>query len=251
MPVSSIEFIFDSDCPNVSATRENLRAALKTAGLPLRWQEWNRADAKAPAHVKRYGSPTVLIDGHDVAGVEPADAPSCRIYSGETGQGRGVLSVEMILKALQQKPAGAPSKGRGSVVAALPAIGVAMLPKLTCAACWPAYAALLGAMGVNFVDYTPYLLPAVIALLLVTLAFIGWRANRRRGYLPLGLGVMASAIILLGKFAFDADMAAYTGGALLIAASAWNAWPLPRQTESSCPACATPANAGPGRISTL
>jgi len=238
MPVSTIEFIFDLDCPNVAATRDNLRAALRSASMPLQWSEWNRADANAPAYVRGYGSPTVLIDGRDVAGIEPTDAPSCRIYSSASGHQRGVLSVEMILGALQRKAANTRTTGRGSVVAALPAIGVAMLPKLTCAACWPAYAALLGAMGVNFVDYTPYLLPTVTALLLATLAFIGWRANRRRGYLPLGLGAVASAVILLGKFGFDSDAAAYSGGALLIAASVWNAWPLPKASES-CPACAT------------
>jgi len=236
--VSTIEFIFDTDCPNITATRENLGAALRRAGMAVRWTEWNRADAKTPAYVQGYGSPTVLIDGRDVAGIEPTDAPSCRIYSSESGKQRGVLSVEMILKALQRKSVNERTTGRGSVVAALPAISVAMLPKLTCAACWPAYAALLGAMGVNFVDYTPYLLPTIAVLLLATLGFIGWRANRRRGYLPLSLGTVASAIILVGKFGFDSDAAAYVGGALLIAASVWNAWPR-RQVSVACVNCRT------------
>jgi len=238
MPVSTIEFIFDTDCPNVTATRENLRAALRRAGIAARWTEWNRADTKAPAYVQGYGSPTVLIDGRDVAGIEPTDAPSCRIYSNASGKQRGELSVEMILKALHRKSVNERTAGRGSVIAALPAISVAMLPKLTCAACWPAYAALLGAMGVNFVDYTPYLLPIITMLLLATLGFIGWRANRRRGYLPLGLGAVASVIILLGKFGFDSDTTAYVGGALLIAASIWNAWPR-RQASVACSNCQT------------
>ena len=51
-----------------------------------------------------------------------------------------------------------PPTRRLQLAALLPAIGAALLPKLTCPACWPAYAAVLSALGVSFVDYTPYLL---------------------------------------------------------------------------------------------
>ncbi|MGH8727943.1 MAG: MerC family mercury resistance protein, partial [Burkholderiales bacterium] len=118
--------------------------------------------------------------------------------------------------------------------AALPAVGFALLPKLTCPACWPAYAALLSALGLGFVDYTPYLLPLTGVFLAVTLAALSYGAKSRRGYRPLLLGTFASAIVILGKFFFDSDPALYTGVGLLVAAALWNSWPLRR---SGCGAC--------------
>ncbi len=225
----NIEFLYDQDCPNVADCRESLRQALERAGRPARWQEWERSDPAAPGHARHYGSPTILVDGRDVAGEPPSAAPSCRIYSDTLGRARGVPALELILAALQ-----APMKRPRpiEVAALLPAIGAALLPKLTCPACWPAYAAVLGSMGVGFVDYTPWLLPATLVFLLITLALLAWRP--RRGYSPLALGIAASAVVLIGKFVFDSEPAIYAGIALLVAASTWNAWP---QRSGHCPAC--------------
>jgi mercuric ion transport protein len=72
------ELVYFTGCPNVDASRDALRAALAAARLPLVWQEWDQADATAPAYVDRYGSPTVLVDGRDVTGAGPAPAgPTC------------------------------------------------------------------------------------------------------------------------------------------------------------------------------
>jgi hypothetical protein len=90
----------------------------------------------------------------------------------------------------------------------------------------------LSALGVGFIDYTPYLLPLTLVFLIVTLAVLAWRP--RRGYAPLALGLAASAMVLVGKFSFDSETAVYSGVALLVVASGWNAWPAPR---AACPAC--------------
>ena len=58
------------------------------------------------------------------------------------------------------------------------ASGVAALPVLTCPACWPLYAGLLGALGLGFVDYTPYLLPVTAGLLVVSLIPLLWKAKQ-------------------------------------------------------------------------
>ncbi len=242
----SIEFIYDLDCPNVEGARQALRSALRLSGLTEQWREWNRADTAAPGHVRQYGSPTILVNGRDISGVRPAAAPSCRIYTDSAGHGRGIPPVDAIRQALEGT--GTNAGGRGSLVSALPAIGVALLPKLTCAACWPAYAALLGAMGVNFVDYTPWLLPVTATLLGLTLATLAWRAGRRRGYGPLWLGIAAAAVILVGKFAYQSDETAYAGAAVLLAAAVWNVWPR-RRAEFSCPACeSTSSTLKPGEL---
>ncbi len=77
--MSGIELVYFDGCPNVDAARANIRAALEAADLPPTWREWNQSDPSAPAYVKQYGSPTVLVDGRDVTGVEAGVAASaCR-----------------------------------------------------------------------------------------------------------------------------------------------------------------------------
>lgn len=58
--------------------------------------------------------------------------------------------------------------------------GLALLPKLTCPVCWPAYTALLSSVGINFVDY-PYLLPTLTTFLAIALWALSYRAATRRG----------------------------------------------------------------------
>ena len=97
----TIELIYDPDCPNVHGAREHLRRALVDVGLRSRWQEWNRSGLESPAYVRAYGSPTILVDGHDVAGASPSEgANSCRVYTDKDGQLQGVPSVEVIVSKL-------------------------------------------------------------------------------------------------------------------------------------------------------
>lgn len=230
----TVELIYDSDCPNVPQARENLLRAFSQAGLVPSWREWERADSHTPAYARAHGSPTILVDGLDVAGAAAADAACCRIYTGEQGRKQGAPPVTLIAAALAGKSAAA-APGRGAMTM-LPAVGTALMPKLVCPACWPAYSALLGAMGLGFVNYTPFLLPLTAIFLVLVLATLAWRAGARRGYAPLALGLLASAAILVGKFQFDSDNATYSGVALLIGATLWNAWPRRNQT-ASCPVC--------------
>lgn len=80
-------------------------------------------------------------------------------------------------------------------------------------------------MGADFIDYTPYLLPLTAIFLLVTLAAFAYRVRERRGFWPFAVGSVAAVIVLIGKFAFDSDVALNAGITLLVAASLWNAWP--------------------------
>jgi len=120
--------------------------------------------------------------------------------------------------------------------AILPTIGVALLPKLTCPACWPAYAGLLSSLGIGFIDYTPYLLPFTLAFLAISLGTLGFKASSRRGYGPLLLGLAAGLILITGKFGFNSDDAMYFGLGLLVAASLWNTWPR-KTAPGGCSAC--------------
>src|SRR5712692_2983366 len=92
----------------------------------------------------------------------------------------------------------------------VPGIGVALLPKLICPLCWPLYAGIVSSVGLGFLIGSTYLLPITIAFLLLTLAVLGFRANQRRGYGPLALGLVASVFVLLGKFSLESSLASYS-----------------------------------------
>lgn len=228
-----VELVYDADCPNVQAARTQLLRAFAVAGVDSAWTEWDRASESSPAHVCRYGSPTILVDGQDVVPEDAAAASSCRLYLGSAGVMERAPPVERIVFALRNSSArsAAPQRPRSylpawkTALGAAPGVGVALLPKLTCAACWPAYAALMSALGFGFFDYTAYLLPITAAALALTLATIAWRAKTRRGYGPLVVGAVAAALHLVGKFFLESDAIAYLAVPILICAAVWNVWP--------------------------
>lgn len=133
-------------------------------------------------------------------------------------------------------PAGV-GTGWRDMAATLPAIGVALLPKLACPACWPAYAGVLSAMGIGFANLNPYLLPLTALFLFLAIASLGFRARSRRGYGPFALGTVAAIIVVVGKFILMHDATMYGGIILLMGASLWNSWPRHRKGNNSCPAC--------------
>ena len=64
-----------------------LTAACREAEIPAVWSEWSSDDPSCPVHVLNLGSPSILVNGEDVApGPHPwaphaPDAgPRCRVY---------------------------------------------------------------------------------------------------------------------------------------------------------------------------
>lgn len=115
---------------------------------------------------------------------------------------------------------------------ALPSVGISMLPKLACPACWPAYAGLLSSVGLGFLISTVYLLPLTTVFLFLAVAALLFRANKRRGYGPFALGLIAGSAVLLGKFAWESKLTMYSALGLLVVASLWNAWPTANQQSA-------------------
>ena len=240
--MAQVELIYDADCPNVEAARVQLRQALGSTGHPPEWVEWNRSDPESPSYARQFGSPTMLIDGRDVAGVPPADeANCCRVYQDGSGQFHGVPSVETIARALGNSTSRTAASNRTAATVRawlpiVPAVGVSLLPKLACPACWPAYAGLLSAVGLGFLTDTADLLRLTGLFLMVAVGALGWRAGGRRGYGPFALGLLAATVVTVGKFFFDSNQAMYGGIALLVGASLWNSWPK-SAASTACPAC--------------
>ena len=241
----TIELIYDSDCPNVEVTRHQLRLALDEVGLPHHWQEWDRAGRESPPHAQKYGSPTILVDGHDVAGELPAvDATSCRVYAGDDGQLQRVppaTAISTMLQSPGDREAPSSRTGWSGMLAVIPSIGTALLPSLFCPACLPAYAGILSALGVSFFNYTPYLLPLMIVFLTVAITSLGYGVKRHGGYKPFLVGLVASAVIITGKFAVPSELLVYAGLVLLVAASAWNTWSRKKVSSCTTSACCSPA----------
>lgn len=253
--MADVILLYDDDCPNVAAARSNLLKAFATTGHSSKYHEVNLRMPATPAHLRGFGSPTILVDGRDVAGVEPAsDARCCRVYRTPTGQLVGAPSVEQIAQALRRNGSCCTHSledtsarvGRGwkGSLAVLPAIAVALLPNLTCPACWPAYAALLSSAGIGFLPTTKYLLPLTVVGLAFALVMLVWDARRRHRMGPLVVGSIGVVVVLVGRFTLQLDVALYTGVAVLVAAAVWNAWPIRKQQTSagtvpagSCPAC--------------
>ena len=98
-----IILLYDADCPNASAARAVLSEALRRAGIEPPWVEYDRAALGTPERFLRYGSPTILVDGTDIAGeaAEPM-AAACRMYP-DTHGFRGVPPVETILAAIMDR----------------------------------------------------------------------------------------------------------------------------------------------------
>lgn len=236
-----VELIYDADCPNVEAARSTLLRGFAEAGLRPAWTEWDRRSRRSPARAHCYGSPTILVDGRDVAGAEPAEgADTCRLYDHGADGLRGMPPVPAIAAAL--RGSGAPLRRRSDrswwrALAALPGTGAALLPVGLCPACWPAYAGLLGTLGLGFLLESAYLLPVTTALLGLALVALGYRAPGRRGYRPLALGIASAGTILGFKFTYPSPPLVYVGLLGLVAASVWNTWPKRKPDSGSCPAC--------------
>ena len=248
-----IELIYDADCPNAAQARSNLRQALDIAGLPIQWREWIRTAPQTPQGRRRFGSPTVLIDGRDVAGGGVLDgAGACRIYRDAHFLPQGAPAVSLILAALRGKPEESVSPraraGLTSSLAVIPGMLAGFLPALSCPACWPAYAGLLASLGIGSLWRGPVLLPITVVLLGIALAALGYRARRRRGYGPLVLGSVGSVAVLLARYVLLRPWIATAAAGLVLAASVWNAWPR-KMARRSCPACEAGDRGGAASLS--
>lgn len=166
-----IQLLHFQGCPNVDVARAALRTAIAEEKLDVAVEEIDVEDPAAPAWARGWGSPTILVDGKDVAGQEPSASPACRLYAG------GAPAVEMIRASI----AGGRGPERGQARVALPMIGAVTAAIAASACCLvPAVLAVVGVSGAGFATrfapYRPYLLIATG----VALAAGFWFAYRRQ-----------------------------------------------------------------------
>lgn len=237
-----VVLLYERSCPNVRDARANLLRAFSAANVPPSWREVDLESPETPDHWRALGSPTVLVDGADVGGGAPAEGANCRLYAVD-GKLARAPSVDRIAARLRGEvrdkrsaPMSASRSGLRAALAAAPGVGIALLPKLACPACWPAYAAALSALGLGFLMKARFLLPITIALLVLATFAIAFRARARRGYAPAIVAAAAAVALVVAKFVFESDPLTYAATAVFAAAAIWNAWPS-RKVAAACPAC--------------
>lgn len=108
------------------------------------------------------------------------------------------------------------------VASTVASLGFALFPK--CPICWATYMSALGIARLTYVPYSPWMQPALFAVVLVNLASV-WRRGRstRRmtGFYLASAGAMA---VVATQFDLAAPQAALFGVALTLAGSVVSAW---------------------------
>ena len=125
-------------------------------------------------------------------------------------------------------------------LAAVPAVFVAVVSHfVACPACWPLVGGLISALGLTSLVETQLMVPLFVGCLLLAIAPLALQA--RRLLLPFILGLIASAVVLVGKFLFNATAVTVAGIAVLVAAYIWS-YRARRATsaDACCSSCATP-----------
>jgi hypothetical protein len=92
-----IQLLYFAGCPNLIAAREALRRAI-IGRSDIAVDEIDTSAPSAPVQLRQWGSPTLLVDGIDIAGGAP-EGPSCRLYI-DGASLRGAPSDEQIRAAI-------------------------------------------------------------------------------------------------------------------------------------------------------
>lgn len=101
-----IELVYFDGCPNVDRARANLASVLERPGSRRpagdrsgAWREWDLSRGETPDRYRRFGSPTVLVDGRDVTGGSDREEDGSRALACRAD---GAPSVEVIRDALMR-----------------------------------------------------------------------------------------------------------------------------------------------------
>ncbi len=97
MSTPRIQLLAFPGCPNAGAARRVLEEALTRLGLPPEFENINVHDPATPAELQNWASPTILVNGNDVAGGEAQQGTGCRIYAGTDN----APELELVVAALR------------------------------------------------------------------------------------------------------------------------------------------------------
>ena len=95
-----VQLLTFPECSNAAAARAALERALSLAGIRATIEEVDTTAPETPAALKGWGSPTILIDGVDVEGLEAPVTAGCRLYQNSLSRLQGVPPEETLRAAL-------------------------------------------------------------------------------------------------------------------------------------------------------
>ena len=88
-----VELVYFEGCPHADEARSRLREAMEAVGLAPSWDEWDTGQEPTPDSHRRFGSPTILVDGRDVGGGAEGSGMGCVVG--------GAPAVALIVTALR------------------------------------------------------------------------------------------------------------------------------------------------------
>ena len=97
-----IQLLWFPGCPHADIARQKLREALDGCGLPVAFEDIDVTSEGAPEALRGWGSPTILVEGRDVAGAPRPAGASCRLYQHPDDVTRGAPPAAMIRAALDR-----------------------------------------------------------------------------------------------------------------------------------------------------
>lgn len=92
-----IQFLSFKGCPLAASAKRNLETALAACSIS-HYKEIDILSSKVTEDMRGWGSPTILINGHDISGAPKGNSVSCRIYPNS----EGVPDVESIVAYLRE-----------------------------------------------------------------------------------------------------------------------------------------------------
>jgi hypothetical protein len=96
-----VEVLYVPECPHLPVTLMRLKEVMAAAGVAAEIHEVAVTNMAMAGELRFCGSPTIRINGHDIAGEAEGVghfALSCRLYSGN--EQLGVPPVDMIQRAV-------------------------------------------------------------------------------------------------------------------------------------------------------
>ena len=112
---------------------------------------------------------------------------------------------------------------------------LALAPK--CPICFLAYFGIFGVAASSASAYRAWLPPITAFWLLLTVAVLAFRTDRKRRYGLIALGVVAGLSVFAGKFIVASQLMLYAGMSGLIIAAGCSAWLRTSTEPTSCSRC--------------
>lgn len=121
-----------------------------------------------------------------------------------------------------------------TAIGMVPAVGLSLLPTLACPACLPAFASILGAVGLTFIAEPRYLLWLNLAAFVIAWLLLA-RGERHWFSVPLGVAAAGAVAVMVGKFLWTSTLLWWCGLGVFVAGSLWSG--LRRTSKQVCTNC--------------